>query len=210
MRVLVLCNDYWHPGKVIIDGLNGIDTSYDFDFFDRVARVDPTDYEPYDTIILARGNNLEKTEDGNWCDPWMTKENFDKLSSFVDAGGSLFVIHSGTTYKSSYPQLKELFGGIFTSHPEQCPVTHNITPNTPIANGVADFTVMDEHYHMELNDGNDIFLTSSSMHSTQPAGWTRLQGKGKVCVLTPGHIPEVWADENFKIILRNCLKWCQV
>ncbi|CAN5509301.1 hypothetical protein BH10CHL1_BH10CHL1_18130 [soil metagenome] len=48
----------------------------------------------------------------------------------------------------------------------------------------------------------------SSRHGTQPGGWTRLEGDGRVCVLTPGHNLEVWLDPSYQILLGNALRWC--
>lgn len=34
------------------------------------------------------------------------------------------------------------------------------------------------------------------------------RGAGRVCVLTPGHNPEVWSCPSFQALLRNGLRWC--
>jgi type 1 glutamine amidotransferase len=54
----------------------------------------------------------------------------------------------------------------------------------------------------------DLFMTTTSQHGTQPGGWTRLEGEGRVCVLTPGHNVEVWQHPSFQALLRNTLNWC--
>lgn len=208
MKVLVLCNDYWHPGKIVEDGLNGLNSDYDFDFYDRVRTVDPTDYSSYDLIILSRGNNLERSEKEVLFNPWITDEIIEKLTSFVELGGSIFGIHSGTAEYNEYPKLKELLGGVFASHPAQCPVSHDVVKFSPMTKGASSFTEMDEHYQMDVTNDFDVFLTSTSPLSTQPAGWTRKQGKGKVCILTPGHTTDIWNNESFKTLLVNCLQWC--
>lgn len=87
-------------------------------------------------------------------------------------------------------------------------VFHEIVENSPMVKGATSFTAMDEHYQMDANDDIDIFLYSTSPLSKQAAGWTRKQGKGKVCVLTPGHTLDVWNHECFKTLLINCLNWC--
>jgi type 1 glutamine amidotransferase len=62
---------------------------------------------------------------------------------------------------------------------------------------------------MVLDDGEaDVFMTTTSEHGTQPGGWTRLEGEGRVCVLTPGHNVEVWLHPSFQALLRNALNWC--
>jgi type 1 glutamine amidotransferase len=41
----------------------------------------------------------------------------------------------------------------------------------------------------------------------QPAGWTRAEGAGRVCVLTPGHNLEVWLHPEFQKLLLNACRW---
>jgi type 1 glutamine amidotransferase len=61
---------------------------------------------------------------------------------------------------------------------------------------------------MSLNDAQaDVFLRSHSKHGVQPAGWTRIEGEGRVCVLTPGHNLEVWRHPEFQKLLLNALRW---
>ena len=54
----------------------------------------------------------------------------------------------------------------------------------------------------------DLFLTTRSEHGAQPGGWTRLEGDGRVCVLTPGHNVEVWLEPNYQVLIANALRWC--
>ena len=54
----------------------------------------------------------------------------------------------------------------------------------------------------------EVFVSTTSEHGTQPGGWTRLEGDGRVCVLTPGHNEEVWLQPSYQILLANTLRWC--
>ena len=54
----------------------------------------------------------------------------------------------------------------------------------------------------------DVFLTTKSEYGSQPAGWTRTEGAGRVCVLTPGHSLEVWKHPSYQALLQNALRWC--
>jgi len=40
------------------------------------------------------------------------------------------------------------------------------------------------------------------------AGYVRTQGRGRVCVLTPGHNLPVWLNPQFQKLLTNALNWC--
>lgn len=209
MKVLVLCNDYWHPGSAIIDGLNNLKTDYEFDFYDRVDKKDPEEYKNYDIVILARSNYLEIDDNKKPHNPWMTNKIVDRLTKYVEDGGSLFVIHSGTSEYDEYTKLFDLFGGLFIDHPPQCMVKHTIAKVNSLSHGLNTFLLPDEHYQVDVAGDIDIFLESTSPHSIQPAGWVRSQGKGKVCVVTPGHTQIVWANAEYKKLLINCLKWCE-
>ena len=62
---------------------------------------------------------------------------------------------------------------------------------------------------MELDDeGADVFMQTQSEHGIQPGGWTRSEGRGKVCVLSPGHNVEVWLHHSYQALLSNALHFC--
>ena len=56
---------------------------------------------------------------------------------------------------------------------------------------------------MNMTDDNaNVFIYTTSKNGNQPGGWTKEDGKGRICVITPGHNLEVWLNEHFQIILR--------
>lgn len=67
----------------------------------------------------------------------------------------------------------------------------------------------DEHYLMHLDDPQaEVFLTTASAHGSEPGGWTRREGQGRVCVLTPGHNLAVWLHPHYQVLIRSALRWC--
>jgi len=90
------------------------------------------------------------------------------------------------------------------------------------------FCETDEHYRLEiLADDADILMASYSppqgdpgkeeedpYYNTRawigPSGYVRKQGKGRVCVLTPGHLLPVWHNPNYQRAIENALLWCGV
>jgi type 1 glutamine amidotransferase len=119
-----------------------------------------------------------------------------------------------------------LIGCRFLSHPNICPVTVQPIKRHPVTEGVESFCEIDEHYKIEIIASDiDIFLESHSPQqgdenkykeepyyntpaSTCTAGYVRTQGKGRICVLTPGHTLTVWHNTFFQRLLANALKWC--
>lgn len=206
MRVLVICDDYWHPAKVVEKGLSPLSNEgFDFDFIKDARDWSESKMNEYSLVIFCKSNNVSQADKSNW----VTDEVENAFKTYVEKGNGLLVIHSGTaSYKEKYV-IRGLIGGIFTHHPKQCPVTMNPVENHPLTKGCEVFTAEDEHYHMELDDKNvDLFMTTTSEHGTQPGGWTRTQGNGRVCVLTPGHLVEVWLNPSFQTMLKNSMNWC--
>jgi type 1 glutamine amidotransferase len=159
----------------------------------------------YPLVILTKSNNVSSSNQNNWMEAEVEKAFVD----FVERGGGLMVVHSGLAGYSQTSALRHLMGGVFVQHPAQCPVNIEPLEGHPLAMGAETYTVQDEHYFMEIDDPQaDFFLTTRSENGSQPGGWTRLQGNGRVGVLTPGHNIEVWQHPSFQTLLMNTLRWC--
>jgi uncharacterized protein len=206
MRALVLCNDYWHPARTARAGLGALDNSgFEFDWIEHAGEWSAERMAEYPLVVLTKANNISATDQ----QPWVTEAVEQAFLEYVHNGNGLLAIHSGTAGYIQLPVLRALLGGVFISHPPQCLVTVEPRATHPLAAGSAAFTLKDEHYHMALDDTQtDVFLTTTSEHGTQPAGWTRREGAGRVAVLTPGHNVEVWLHPAFQALIGNALHWC--
>ena len=206
MRILALCDDYYHPARVVREGLGAMAGGvFTFDFIDDAGQWSAEGMADYPVVILTKSNNISA---GN-RDPWMAEAVQAAFVDYVRRGGGLLAIHSGTAGYAETPQLRALLGGVFAHHPEQCPVTVTPCAGHPLTAGSAPFTQKDEHYHMTVDDPSvDVFLETTSEHGTQPGGWTRSAGQGHVCVLTPGHNVAVWKEPSFQALVGNAIRWC--
>ena len=204
MRVLVIADDYWHPGDVAKTGLELL-SEQSLDYMYDAAEWSADAMARYPVVLFVKSNNITAQN----RDPWMTPEVEAAFLEYVRRGGGLLAVHSGTAGYQETPKLRALLGGVFEQHPAQCPVTVAPRAGHPLCRGVETFTLMDEHYHMLLDDPDvEVFATTISEHGEQPGGWTRIEGAGRVCVLTPGHNAEVWQHPSFQALLRNTLAWC--
>jgi type 1 glutamine amidotransferase len=204
MRTLVLCDDHYHPARIAREGLEALGDC-EFDYVENAGQWSAERMAGYPLVLMCKSNNVSATDQS----PWVTEEVEGAFLEYVRAGHGLLIVHSGTAGYSQMPVLRGLMGGTFARHPPQCPVTVEPQEGHPLAVGSAPFTLVDEHYFMELDDTEaDVFLTTMSEHGTQPGGWTRSEGQGRVCVLTPGHNVEVWLHPSFQALLRNALRWC--
>jgi len=205
MRVLALCDDYWHPASIAQQGLAGAtDLGFEIDWMEDAAAWSPAVMASYPVTLFIKSDNTTAAD----RTPWMSDAAAQAFLSYVQAGHGLVAVHSGTVYKDQ-PVMRGLLGGAFLNHPPQCPVTFEPKPGHPLTAGCTPFTLKDEHYMMAFDDAEaEVFLTSTSEHSTQPAGWIRREGAGRVCVLTPGHTVEVWQHPSFRALLRNAVQAC--
>ena len=206
MKALVLCDDYWHPARIARAGLEALNgTEFSFDWMEEARDLSPEGMMRYPLVVLTKSNNVSPNDQAGW----MTEKMQAAFSAYVREGNGLLAIHSGTAEYEQKPVLRSLLGGVFIHHPQQCPVT--VTPHTghPLCTGASPFTVRDEHYFMAMDDPEaDVFVTTISAHGEQPGAWRRVEGNGRVAVLTPGHNLEVWLHPTFQILLLNCLRWC--
>jgi type 1 glutamine amidotransferase len=206
MQTLVLCADHWHPARVPRAGLSALkDKRFAFDWIEDARDWSAERMAVYPLVILTKSNQVSSSDQNGW----MTDEAQSAFADYVRKGNGLLAIHSGTADYQEMPILRSLLGGVFTHHPEQCAVTIQPQTSHPLTTSISPFTVKDEHYFMAMYDAQaDVFITSHSEHGEQPAGWRRMEGAGRVAVLTPGHNLEVWLHPSYQALLLNALRWC--
>lgn len=206
MKILVLCDDYWHPARIPQEGLCALNgTEFTFDWITNAREGSPETMMKYPLVILTKSNHISSTDRSEW----MTDTAQAAFAEYVRSGNGLLAIHSGTAEYDQKPVVRRLLGGVFVHHPEQCQVTVAPHPGHPLSIGSDPFTVKDEHYFMALDDPEaDVFVTTTSEHGEQPGAWRRVEGSGRVLVLTPGHNLEVWKHPSFQALLLNSLRWC--
>lgn len=206
MRVLVLCGDFYHPGQAARAGLEQLGQThphFEFDWVEDTSNWSKETLASYPVVVLTKSNDASPSN----RTPWMTPEVEAAFKEYVSQGHGLLAIHSGTASYAGTSTLRGLLGGVFTHHPPQCEVSIEPQPGHPLSTGSAPFSVFDEHYFMDTAAVNDVFLLTRSEHGVQPGGWTRQEGQGRVCVLTPGHNPVVWLAPAFQGLLQKSLLW---
>jgi len=221
-KLLLLCDDYWHPGNVPSEGIKPLEEKgYSFDVIFNADDFSPDMLGKYAAVMLCKSNQRSQEDET----PWMTNEIQKAFVNYVENGGGLLAVHNATVPSETSEVISRLMGCKFTFHPNNCPVLVSPLKPHPITEGVGSFTEIDEHYRLEiLSDDVDIILASYSpaqgdetkfeedpYHNTTQwlgaAGLTRKQGKGRVCVLTPGHLLPVWLNSEFQKILANAVNW---
>jgi len=223
MRVLLLCDDHWHPGQVPIDGISPLkERGFQFDIITDANDFKPEMLAEYPVVLLSKCDEISATDKTSWKSQSVQNAFVD----YVEKGGGLIIIHTGLVAGEHTETLDKLIGSKFVFHPQDCPVTVQPIKPHPIVKDVEMFIEVDEQYRLEFTaDDIDIFLASYSpsqgeeakykdepYHNSQSwigaAGYVRKQGKGHVCVLTPGHHLAVWHNPQYQRVLENALHWC--
>ncbi|HZJ56816.1 MAG TPA: ThuA domain-containing protein [Clostridia bacterium] len=211
LNVLVLCDDYWHPGEVIEMGIKPLEgPEFHFDFVKAAKDIlTPEMIAEYQVIVCCKGNSINAANRSPWLTDDVTEVTTKEFEDYVKNGGGFLAVHSGNTSREG-DEYTEFVGNYFVGHPPRCDVNVNITGEHPIVDGVKDFTIRDEHYniHVTADDITELFTTTSETGGTQMGGYTREMGQGRLCVLTPGHILDVWKHDEFKKIFLNAIRWC--
>ena len=214
MKVLLLCDDLWHPGETVQYGLNFlVDKGYTLDtVMDAKDIVTPELLRSYDAIIIAKGNALTGANStAPWFEDGITFVPPEGYKQYVEAGGAVIAMHSGVTYSPERcPGMSDFLGTCFKGHPPQCPVKFRVTtPTHPIMKGIENFTFpQDEHYQIDiLCDDAEVIFETVSEAGTFPAGIVRQIGKGRLCILTPGHNAFAINYPAYQKVILNALDW---
>ena len=223
MRVLLLCDDYWHPGQIPVDGVSPLkEQGFHFDIIKNASEFKPDMLSGYPVVILSKCDESTPDEKKSW----KTVAVQEAFIDYVENGGGLLIIHTGLVAGENTKALDLLIGSRFTFHPNDCPVTVQPVKPHPVTDGVEMFCEIDEHYRLDIiADDIDILMASYSApqgeekkygddpyHNSSAwigaAGYVRTQGKGRVCALTPGHHLHVWHNPQFQRVIENALRWC--
>ena len=222
MKVLLICDDYYHPGQVAADGVAPLEQlGFQFDVISDAKDFSPDMLQNYPVVLICKMDEVSQTDK----QPWKTKEIQNAFVNYAENGGGLVAVHSALVNGKDTETLDKLIGCRFLGHPNNCPVTVQVVKPHPVTDGVEQFIETDEHYKIEITESDtDVLLAShspaqgeESKYETEPyfnckaaiyaAGYVRTQGKGRICVLTPGHTLEVWLNPQFQKLLENAIKW---
>ncbi|MDR1869117.1 MAG: ThuA domain-containing protein [Treponema sp.] len=222
MRVLLICGDYWHPPQTAADGIAPLaQLGFQFDIITNANDFSPGKLKEYPVVILAKCDEVSQED----RQPWKTEAVQKAFVDYVENGGGLVALHSGLVGGKNTETLDKLIGCRFLGHPNNCPVTVQSVKPHHVTESVGMFCETDEHYRIEITAPDaDVLLASysppqgeESKYQQDPyfntpasvcaAGYVRTQGKGRVCALTPGHLPPVWLNPQFQRLLANALRW---
>ncbi|WP_436925820.1 ThuA domain-containing protein [Halosimplex amylolyticum] len=181
--------------------------------------------EGYDVTITTDRDALTGEYDvlvDYLTDSSLTDEQLDALLGHVEDGGGYVGVHCASDLTSTaaddpdelldhadepFPELRELIGGHFLTHPEDSEFGVDVVADHPITEGVEDFTVFDEPYQVEWDD--DLQVLARMDHpdlDEYPVVWTN-ESEGRVAYISLGHTDETLEHDSFVALLRNAVEW---
>jgi hypothetical protein len=184
-----------------------------------------TDYEcylqPLDLFIQDEKNrqtyNVVLWYNMNWDPPapgsalrnYMEHEIGATTQGIVLLHHALLCFQDWDLYTGVSGQRRRGSGGLFKYTQDQAVKGHITDPDHPITAGLSDFTVIDETYTIGEPEepGNHILITTDNPTSIKNIAWTRQYKNSRVFCYASGHDNKVYADENFRAVLRRGLLW---
>lgn len=97
----------------------------------------------------------------------------------------------------------------FQYHQKETVSQHILVKEHPITAGIEDFTVVDETYEIgePEEDGNEILIETDNKSGIKKIAWTRDFRNSRVFCYASGHDDAVYADENFRRIMHQAIRW---
>jgi type 1 glutamine amidotransferase len=211
INILVLCDDYWHPSEVIKRGFGSIKTGeFSFDFVEDAKDILSLEMiNSYQAIACCKQDCINSANRSPWFDEGITEVGIEELKNYVATGHGYLSLHSSNTAKEGM-EYGKFIGNYFLGHPPRCSINIKILGDHPIVKGISDFVIRDEHYKLDYfaKDAVEIFKTESEAGGIQTGGYAMEYGKGRICIMTPGHILPVWEHPSYQKLLINAFKWC--
>jgi type 1 glutamine amidotransferase len=213
LKVLLVCDDLWHPAEVIEMGLAAMDhEELEFDIVKTAKDVlTPKLLQKYPVFINAKGNAVNASNSAPWFEKGVTECGPEEIREYVLGGGGFLALHAGLCIgRNDLPVYNELAGSYFIGHPPREMTYVKVTEHNELTEGVEDFCERDEHYQIAViaTDAKPFLLTQSEHGGSFVSGYTRFYGKGRVAALTPGHTLSIWENLNFQRLLKNTIRWC--
>ncbi|SNZ17032.1 hypothetical protein SAMN06269185_2858 [Natronoarchaeum philippinense] len=205
---------------------------FPFHRFDRVGPqlADALNEHGIETTLTTDRDELSALNEYDVVLDYMTdstleEKQLDGLLTFVETGGGYVGLHCAADLSSTasddpdelidareepVPELRELLGGYFHTHPAQTTFDVRVTDSHhPVTAGMEDVTVWDEPYDVSV-DSDDVRVLARMDHpdlGDTPVVWVRKHGDGRVCYCSLGHTDAALSDGGVQQLLRRGVGW---
>ena len=184
-KVLVICDDLWHPAEVIEKALAArADGRFSFDIVKAAKDIlTPARIAKYRLIVCCKSNSVIAANPAPWFEPGVTEVGPAEFEEFYPRGRRLPRGASGLAYtEERCAEYVRLAGAAFRGHPPRCTVhLRAAAQDHPILDGVPDFVIRDEHYAMEMTcEDAEVFSRAAPKLAGSSPWATRARSAGDV------------------------------
>ena len=162
----------------------------------------------YDTVLWYNINWDPPKEDGFLC-KYLENEIGETKQGIIIIHHALLNFQNWDPY-TKICGLRERGAGIgFKYTQNETVVEHILDPAHPVTQGISDFSVIDETYRIgePEEEGNTILISTDNKTSIHNLAWTRQYKNSRVFSYASGHDGRVYADENYRKIINQALRW---
>jgi hypothetical protein len=108
MRVLAICDDHYHPGSVLQEGLATFGQGmFELDWLLHAGEWSAARMAEYPVVLMAKSNNVSSAH----YEPWVTDAVQDAFRDYVRGGKGIVFAHSGTAGYLDLPVMRGVIGG---------------------------------------------------------------------------------------------------
>jgi type 1 glutamine amidotransferase len=208
-KMLILLGGMWHDFegftaamRLAFKGDFRVTATYDLEELTRLDEIKP------DIVLSYTGLSLHREGHDDQGPEALTIDQIHSLASWVRSGGKLLGVHCATVAGASHRSFRDLFSGVFISHP--APFYFTVFPLTcqhPITNGIEAFNVLDEFYIQDIDPTVDIHMVAVDRMQAYPMVWSKTEGLGRMAYIAMGHYPDIWTTPAYRQLLRNTAAW---
>ena len=138
----------------------------------------------------------------------ITDAQKDGLLNYVKSGKGFVGIHSAADSFRDSPEFRAFIGGWFVTHPAYRDYTVSVVESdSPIIEGLDEFTVTDEQYITDYDPRVNVLATALYKGVAYPVVWTKPWGDGKVYYLALGHDGHSCTNDKFGLLLERGIDW---
>ncbi|MEA3407660.1 MAG: ThuA domain-containing protein [Chloroflexota bacterium] len=209
-RVLIILGGIYHDFEGFTSAMkpvleaNGyiVEATYDLDKLTTLRA------SPYGLVLSYTSLSRHREGEGDTHPESLTPEQTASLAHWVRTGGALLTVHCGTVTGRDNPAFKALAGGVFVEHPPQFSfMVYPILPEHPITEGVGAFSVKDEFYIQDYEEGLDVHMVAVHEGVAYPMVWSKQECAGRVAHIAMGHSEAVWELAPYQRLMRNTVDW---
>ena len=203
--------DYWHSASIptAIQSLQTQAEKYQFglEWTQENSRFDDQKFFTFDVVVFlnSTAKTLSETQRGNF-------------KKYIQQGGGFVGIHAASATEEQWSWFDRLVGNVFVGHPEvQFVVLQVRDKNFPATHHLPDRWLWSDEWYLfkpeSLTDGLHILLTvdessydpgkdwgrgeMTGMGDFHPIAWYQEFDGGRSFYTALGHMPGLYADENF-------------